>query len=244
MPEEWSAVAISFIYSFSILAAYYIMRPIRDQLAVEAGSAQLPWFFAYTFLATLVLTPMFSWLVSRWHRRVVMPVVYVFFIACQLIFIFLFNEPDLLTIRNLGILFFVWVSVFNLFVISVFWSFMADIWNDLQARRLFPIIALGGTTGALTGPIITRSLVEVLGLSYLLVVSIGFLIISLACILSLENWAHKYGANRNISSNEAAIHGGMLDGLKQIFSNSFIARMSIMMLLSDAIGTIAYVLVT
>jgi AAA family ATP:ADP antiporter len=242
--EEWYAVILSFIYYFCILCAYYIMRPIRDQLAVEVGSAQLPWFFAATFIAMLLLTPLFSWLVSRWPRRVIMPSVYIFFICCQIGFIILFNHRDLLPVRALGMIFFVWVSVFNLFVISVFWSFMTDIWNDLQARRLFPIIALGGTLGAVTGPIITRSLIEAIGLGYLMVASIVLLLFAIVCITFLGNWAHQYGSNRNKKGSEGPLGGGMLDGLKQLFSNSFIVYMSIMMLLSDAIGTIAYSLVT
>lgn len=242
--EEWYAVILSFIYYFCILGSYYIMRPIRDQLAVEVGSAQLPGFFAATFAATLLLTPLFSWIVSRWPRRVIMPSVYIFFICCQIIFIFLFNDKNLLSVKTLGITFFVWVSIFNLFIVSVFWSFMTDIWDDLQARRLFPIITLGGTAGAVAGPIITRSLVEVIGLGLLMAASILLLILAILCIISLGKWAHKYGSNRNKSGNEDALGGGMLDGLKQLFSNSFIVYMSIMMLLSDAIGTIAYVLVT
>jgi ATP:ADP antiporter, AAA family len=242
--EEWYAVTLSFIYCFCILASYYIMRPIRDQLAVEVGSAQLAWFFTMTFIATLVLTPLFSLLVSRWPRNIIMPFVYLFFIACQLIFILLWNNTNLLSTQHLGIIFFVWVSIFNLFVVSVFWSFMTDLWNDEQARRLFPIIALGGTFGAVAGPFITRSLVQAIGISFLLFMSISLLVIAVICIVLLEKWANKYGANRSKSNSDAALKGGMMDGLKQLFTNSFIASMSIMMLLSDAIGTISYVLVT
>lgn len=242
--EEWYAVTLSFLYCFCILAAYYILRPIRDQMAVEVGSSQLPWFFGATFMATLILTPLFSWIVSRWPRRIIMPIVYIFFMSCQFIFILIWNDQNLLSTRNFGLLFFVWVSVFNLFVVSVFWSFMTDIWNDEQARRLFPIIALGGTLGAVSGPLITKSLVNITGLAYLLLVSMLLLCIAVICIKFLGNWAHRYGANRNKINNEAALGGGMLDGLKQIFTNSFIGNMSLMMLLNDAIGTIAYVLVT
>lgn len=242
--EEWYAVILSFVYYFCILAAYYVIRPMRDQLAVEVGSALLPWFFAATFVATLLLTPMFAWLVSRWPRRVIMPLVNMFFIGCLLVFIPLFNEQSWFSIRNLGLIFFVWVSVFNLFVVSVFWSFMTDIWSDAQARRLFPIIALGGTVGAVIGPIITSNLVEVLGLVLLLVVSAALLIVAVVCVLFLGNWAHRHGVHRYEASNEAAIGGGMLDGLKQIFANPFIGTLSLMMLLNDAIGTTAYVLIT
>lgn len=242
--DEWYAVILSFIYCFTVLSAYYVMRPIRDHLAAEAGSSHLPLFFGITFIATLILTQVFSWLVSKWPRAVVMPIVYLFFIACQLAFIPIWNDHETLSVKNLGLLFFVWVSVFNLFVVSVFWSFMTDIWSDPQARRLFPIIALGGTAGAITGPIITRSLASIIGLQMLLLISACLLALAIVCIILLGKWARKYSANRNKAGSEAPLGGGMFDGLKQIFNNSFIWNMCVMMLLSDAIGTIAYVLVT
>lgn len=237
--KEVYALSWSFIYCFCILAAYYILRPLRDQLAVEVGSLHLPLFFAITFLATLVLTQVFSWLVSRFRRLVIMQTVYLFFIVCQVVFMLLWQDRELLSLKSLGLLFFVWVSVFNLFVISVFWSFMTDIWSDDQARRLFPLIALGGTLGALFGPIVTRSLVELIGTRFLLLVSIALLVIVMVCIQFLEKWAQNNG-----KSSYMPLGGGILDGLKQIFTSPFIATMSLMMILSDAIGTIAYVLVT
>jgi len=241
--EERYAVFLSFIYYFCLLAAYYIMRPIRDQLAVEVGSAHLPEFFAITFIVTLLLTPAFSLLASLYPRYIILPVVYLFFIVCQFIFMLFWHDADFLSVKNLGMLFFVFVSVFNLFVVSVFWSFMTDLWVDEQARRLFPIIALGGTLGALVGPLLTRSLVQVIGESLLMWVSILFLVVAIICIVLLGSWARQYGLNRHKKDNEAALGGGMLDGLKQIFTDSFITNMAIMMILTDAIGTIAYVLV-
>lgn len=242
--EEWYAVILSFVYFFCILGAYYVMRPMRDQLAVEVGSSQLPGYFAATLLCTIVLTPLYSLIVSRWKRAVVMPFFYLFFIVCQLCFIPLFKNHALISIKAFGFLFFVWVSVFNLFVVSVFWSFMTDIWNDLEARRLFPIIGLGGTLGAIVGPLITHSLVGVIGSVWLLLVSAFLLLIAIVCILLLGNWARAYGSHRSEVGNEDALGGGMLDGLKQIFTNPFIATMALMMVLSDAIGTTGYVLIT
>lgn len=241
---ESYAAALSFMCYFCVLGAYYVIRPIRDQLAVEVGSVELPWFFAATFLATLLLTPLFSLTVSRWPRHIVIPTIYMFFIACQLGFIFLYYNPHALSLRAFGMLFFVWVSIFNLFVVSIFWSFMDDIWGALQARRLFPIIGIGGTLGAILGPLITASLVEILGSALLLLVSSGLILIAIACVILLNRWASQFGVHRNEPKNEAAIEGGMWDGLKQIFLNPFIGGMACMMLLNDGIGTIAYALVT
>lgn len=241
--NELYAASLSFIYFFSLLAAYYVMRPIREQLAAEVGSSQLPWFFAGTLIATLLLTPLFAWIASRWPRRIIVPLVYLFFICCQLAFVpLLMNQTELLNSTMLGVIFFIWVSVFNLFVVSVFWSFMSDIWNDAQAVRLFPIIALGGTAGALVGPMITRTLVEMTGIAFLMVVSAALLAVAIVCILFLGEWARKHGTRRHIRGNESAIGGGMFDGLKQIFNHPFIRSMAILMVLGDAIGTIAYVL--
>jgi AAA family ATP:ADP antiporter len=149
----------------------------------------------------------------------------------------------LLSPRALGIVFFVWVSVFNLFVVSVFWSFMADIWDQQQARRLFPVIALGGTAGAIVGPLITRSLVEVIGVAPLLMVSAALLGVAIVCVTWLGRWSRVHGARRE-AIHEAAVGGGMFDGLKQVFADPFMRSMALLMVLGDCIGTINYALVT
>jgi AAA family ATP:ADP antiporter len=237
------AVALSFAYFFCLLAAYYVMRPVREQLSAAVGSTQLPWFYAATFVATLALTPVFSALVSRWPRPVVVPVVYAFFIACLLAFVPLFTVHGLLGPRALGAVFFVWVSVFNLFVVSVFWSFMADIWDEKQARRLFPVIALGGTVGAIAGPALTRSLVDVIGVAPLLVVSAALLGLAMVCVMLLGRWSRVHGMRRE-AIHEAAVGGGMFDGLRQVFADPYMRTMALLMLLGDCIGTINYALVT
>ena len=242
---EWVAASISFAYFFFVLAAYYVIRPVREQLAAAVGSTQLPWFFAATFVATLALTPVFAWLVSRWPRRIVLPLVYVFFIACLLAFVPLFVAQEAIGARRLGIGFFVWVSVFNLFVVSVFWSFMADIWDSAQARRLFPVIALGGTAGAIVGPVLTRQLVGVIGVPALLLVSAGLLALALVCVLLLGRWARAANAGRPeaAAADARGIGGGMFDGLRQVFADPFIRAMAVLMLMGDVIGTVAYALV-
>jgi len=240
---EWQAVGLSFVYFFCVLTAYYVMRPVREQLTAAVGSTQLPWFYAATFFTTLALAPVFGALVSRYPRRVVVPAVYVFFIGCLVGFIPLFTTQGLLSPRVLGMVFFVWVSVFNLFVVSVFWSFMADIWSEEQSRRLFPIIAVAGTAGAIAGPLLTKTLVDVIGVAPLLAVSAGLLMGAVACAVLLGRWARVHGARRHDASHETAIGGGMLDGLKQIFALPFMRSMALLLLLADGIGTVNYALV-
>lgn len=243
LPGEWRAVGLSFAYFFSVLTAYYVIRPVREQLSGAVGSTQLPWFYGATFLATLALAPLFGALVSRWPRRVVVPVVYGFFILCLIGFMPLFANPDLLGPRALGTAFFVWVSVFNLFVVSVFWIFMSDIWSERQAKRLFPIIAIAGTAGAVTGPVLTRTLVGIIGLPSLLAVSAGLLGVAVVCAVLLGRWAREHGERRHEAGHEAAVGGGMLDGLRQIFTTPFMRSMAMLLLLADGIGTVNYALV-
>ena len=240
---EWWAVVLCFLYFFCVLAAYYMIRPVREQLTAAVGSTQLPWFYAATLVVMLAMIPLFGALVTRYPRRIVMPVVNVFFIACLLAFVPLFREPALLGARTLGIVFFVWVSVFNLFVVSVFWSFMADIWNEEQSRRLFPIIALAGTAGAVAGPMLTRVLVDVVGVAPLLLVSASLLGIAVACIVVLGRWARVHSLRRHEAGHEAAIGGSIWDGLKNVFGNPFMRGMAILLLLADGIGTVNYALV-
>ena len=240
---EWPAVLLSFLYFFCVLAAYYMIRPVREQLSAAVGSTQLPAFYAATLVVMLVLTPVFGALVARWPRRVVVPVIYLFFIACLLAFVPLFAAQDMLGPRVLGIVFFVWVSVFNLFAVSVFWIFMTDIWGEAQARRLFPIIALAGTAGALAGPLLTRALVDVIGVAPLLLVSASLLGVAVGCVVGLGRWARTHGIRRHDPTQEAAVGGGMWDGLRQIFANPFMRNMAVLLLLADGIGTVNYALV-
>ena len=243
-PGEAPAVALSFLYFFCVLAAYYMIRPVREQLSAAVGSTQLPWFYGATFACMLVLAPVFGSVVSRWPRRIVVPLFNLAGIACLLAFVPFFADPGLLSRRTLGIVFFVWVSVFNLFVVSLFWIFMTDIWSPEQSRRLFPVIAVAGTAGAVAGPTLTRSLVEVLGVAPLLLVSAALLGVAVACVVLLGRWARANAEVQSEQAEGAAVGGGMWDGVKQIFRTPFMRYMALLLLLADGIGTVNYALVT
>jgi AAA family ATP:ADP antiporter len=240
---EAGALAVSFAYFFCVLAAYYVIRPVREQLSAAVGSTQLPVFYAATFVATLVLTPLFAALAVRVQRRVLVPAVYGVFIACLLAFIPLFAEPGLLSPKVLGAVFYVWLSIFNLFVVSVFWSFMADVWSQAQARRVFALIAVGGTIGSLVGPVLAGTLVGRVGVAPLLAVSAALLGVALACAAWLGRWARAHAATKAAAEGQA-VRGTMFDGLRQVATVSFVRNMALLMVLSDCIGTINYALVS
>jgi AAA family ATP:ADP antiporter len=153
---ELPALGWSFAYFFCLLSSYYILRPVRDEMGIQGGVQNLPWLFTATFLTMLAAVPLFGWLTARFPRRVVLPAVYWFFIANLMAFFIAFHVPELRP--HAARVFFVWVSVFNLFVVSVFRSFMVDLFSDEQGKRLFGFVAAGGTCGAIAGPALTTGL--------------------------------------------------------------------------------------
>jgi ATP:ADP antiporter, AAA family len=228
---------VSALAFFFVLTSYYIMRPVRDQLSGAVGSSQLPLFYAGTLIAMLILTPVFGALVARFPRRRLLVWSYSFFIVDLLLFIPAFMAQDRIGARTLGVIFFMWVSVFNLFVVSLFWSFMADVFNSKRAREVFPLIALGGMAGAIFGPLVTSMLVSLLGVAPLLLVSA--LMLSAALMLLLH-------ISRQCSSGIAAeepIGGSLWAGVIELWSRPFLRYMAILLLLGDGVGTLAYALV-
>src|SRR3954452_20458963 len=180
-PDEVHAMLWSFAYFFCLLAAYYVLRPLRDEMGVAGGVKNLHWLFSATFVVMLAAVPLFGAVVARLPRQRFIPLVYHFFVANIAIF-WLLLSFDLSKIEVARV-FFVWISVFNLFAVSVFWSFMADLFAAEQAKRLFGFIAAGGSAGALAGPALTVLLAGTLGPVNLLVVAALLLELALFCAL-------------------------------------------------------------
>ena len=232
------APMLSAVAFFFVMTSYYIVRPVRDQLSGAVGSQSLPLFYGAVLVVMLLMTPLFGALVARFPRRRLLGWSYAFFVVCLVAFVPAFVAQQQIGARLLGVVFFGWVSVFNLFVVSLFWSFMADIFESVRARQVFPLIALGGMAGALFGPLVTRLLVHALGVAPLLAVSATAL--SLALVLLLR-----------LSARHDARHGGEMDepvggslwaGVLELWSRPFLRYMAILMLLGDGIGTLAYAL--
>ncbi|MCA9419487.1 MAG: hypothetical protein KC592_00620, partial [Nitrospira sp.] len=131
--DELPALIWSFVYFFCVLAAYYILRPVRDEMGVLSGAHNLPWLFSFVFVTMLAVIPMFGWVAGHFPIRRLLPTVYVFFILNLLMFFVALQSG--VGLQAFGPIFFVWLSVFNLFVVSVFWSFMADVFRTDAARR-------------------------------------------------------------------------------------------------------------
>src|SRR5215467_2338923 len=150
-PGEEGLVAWAFLYLFAIFSSYYVIRPIRDEAGLAGGVSNLSWLFTGTLLAMAAVNPAFAVLVRRLPRIRFIRIAYRFFILNLLIFLVLFRISSGTANIWVGRAFFIWTSVFNLFVVSVFWAFMVDIFTSEQGKRLFGFIAAAATMGGILG---------------------------------------------------------------------------------------------
>ena len=238
-PEERRAVGWSFLYFFSLLSSYYILRPIRDEMGVQGGVDQLQWLFTATFVVMLAVVPLFGWLCARFPRKQFLPIAYYFFVTNILIFFLLLR----LDVGSVAVArgFFVWVSVFNLFVVSVFWSLMVDLYNDSQSKRLFGIIAAGGSLGAICGPLITGLLVVFVGKTNLLLLSALFLLFAVVCMKQLIVWHDgQVQDSGDDFTHEQPMQGGILEGIRLVFTSPYLLGICVLMLLFTTLSTFLY----
>ena len=236
-PGEGRALMWSFAYFFVLLCSYYIIRPMRDEMGILGGVENLQWLFTGTLLAMTLAIPLFGWVSSRFPRRQFLPYVYLFFIATLLLFYLLMAEGVVQT--TIARAFFIWSSVFNLFVVSVFWSFMTDLYSDSQSRRLFGFIAAGGTLGALTGPALTALLVQPLGARNLLLLSALFLSLAIVCIARLSRWSNSQTSVSKPPENEK-IGGSIWSGVTLVFRSPYLMGICVLMLLFTTLATFLY----
>jgi AAA family ATP:ADP antiporter len=170
-PAEARALAWSWLYFFSILSSYYVIRPIRDEIGAAGGIENLPWLFTGTLIGMLVVNPPYAALVAWLPPIRFISWTYRFFMANLVVFLILLETTTGQANVWTGRAFYIWGAIFNLFVVSVFWGFLADVFTSAQSRRLFGFIAAGGTIGGIVGSSLTSSLAQHLGPSRLLLVS-------------------------------------------------------------------------
>ena len=234
---ELPAALWSFTCFFSLLAGYYVLRPIRDEMAIQVGQAQLHELFTAVFVTMLVVAPVFGWLTRTFPRKQLLPWLYAFFVANLIGFWTIFEAggtQDGLIARA----FFVWVSVFNLFAVSVFWSLMADLFDTAQAKRLYGFIAAGGTAGALAGPSLTALFVTLVGAKGMLLVSAGFLLVTMLAVTRLRDWATRTGAAG--AAEEAPIGGSIWAGLTDVVRSRYLLGICLFLFAYSLLSTFLY----
>jgi ATP:ADP antiporter, AAA family len=240
-PHERKAVALAFLCNFLLMGSYYILRPVRDTVATVVGVGQLQQLFTATFIGTFIASAVYTALASRIRLTRLLPGTFWFWLGNVALFAVLFRLlPES---RWLGAAYYVWFSVINLFLISVFWSLMVDVFSATQATRLFGFIAAGGALGAIAGPLLTHLLVKNLGLSgLLLLAAAGFAL----DILLVHLLMHEKGRLRDSSAEgqqstlDHALPGDALEGFGQLFKSSYVLNQAVFILLMTWVNTVAY----
>ena len=236
-PGERAGMAWSFVYFLCVLAAYYIVRPVRDEMGVVAGKDGLERIFIYVFLVMLAAVPVFSWIVAHFSRRLVVPVIYLFFIANLIAFRFALGIGES---KLLAQTFFVWASVFNLFTISLFWIVMSEHWNSDQAKRLYGFIAAGGSIGGIAGPYLAQRLVPLIGPDNLLLVSAAFLALALLAALRVRSAFGRTVVADTVAHEEAIRESGLFEGATQVWRSPYLFQIALAILVANVVSTFFY----
>jgi AAA family ATP:ADP antiporter len=236
-PDETASLLLGFSGFFCLLCAYYLLRPLRDAMGLAGGTGQLQWLFTATFVTMLALVPVFGALTARWPPRIFVPVVYRFFALNILAFAIFFaaGVQEAIVAR----VFFVWISVFNLFVISVFWSVMADHFGSEQGKRLFGFIAAGGTAGALLGPVLAALIAGRYGIALLAAMAAALLEGAVQCLTRLQAASRQTDIRRR-NDTAQRVGGGMLGGIRLIAKEPYLLGIVLYLLLHSLASTLLY----
>jgi AAA family ATP:ADP antiporter len=238
-PHELAAVGWSWLFFFSVLSAYYVIRPIRDEMGVAGGVENLPWLFAGSLTGMLLLNPPFAYLVGRMPRTRFVSLGYRFFALNLAAFFAALTWGDASQQVWIGRVLYVWTSVFNMFVVSIFWSVMADVFTAAQGKRLFSFIGAGGTIGGIVGAGLTSSLVGVLGPANLLLVSA--VLLEIAALAARRLFSRPGAPLRPPAAGAAtAIGGSMWEGMRRALSDPYLLNVTFHMLFFTVLTTFLY----
>jgi AAA family ATP:ADP antiporter len=240
-PAEVGALVTSFASFMLLLACYYILRPLRDGLAATLGADSIKYLSSAVFFAMLLIVPVFGWLVARVPRPRLVPGLYGFFILNLCVFAFAFGRYAATGTVGawLARAFYVWVTVFNLFAVSVFWSRMAEVWSEPQGRRYFGVVSAGGSLGGLIGPLLARELVANVAISGLVWISAALLTGALIGLSLLTRPAETAAA---LSRKGVEPTGGaVLEGLWLVCRTPLLAGIAILVCLGSFLGMIVYI---
>jgi len=238
--NEIKATALSFLFVFILMAAYYLMRPLRDAMASDWSDSEVSQLWTLNFFISTLLVALYGIAISRIQFNKLVPSVYAFFAASFVVFYFatLGSEKSVLVDKS----FYVWVSVFALFHVSVFWSFMADIFNKNQASRLFAIIAAGASLGAIFGPILSAVLATTIEIEAMTLLAAIMLTLPIPIIIYLDKLKDTDLGNKEhtLDLEKAKIGGNPLNGFKDFFTNPYLFGIGIFIILYTGIGTFVY----
>jgi AAA family ATP:ADP antiporter len=243
-PEEVPAVFWCWLYIFAVLSSYYIMRPIRDQMGVAGGVKNLQWLFTGTLAGMVLLNLPFAYLVKKLPRSRFIPVTYRFFAANIVLFAVALHVASAEQTIWVGRIFFIWISVYNLFVVSVFWQLNVDLFSAEQGKRLFGFIAAGATIGALVGSGITASLARYVSPTLLLIGAAVLLEVAVFSVARLARLSpslhHRPSTAGEAKADERPVGGSIIAGITHAIRSPYLLGVSAFLLLYAITSTFLY----
>ncbi|MDA9251914.1 MFS transporter [Gammaproteobacteria bacterium] len=238
--QEIKAVFLSFLFVVVLMSAYYILRPVRDAMASDWTDAEVSWLWTLNFFISTAIVALYGSMVSKFRFRLLVPTMYGIFAISFIIFYVLGSAFEDRTVIDKS--FYVWVSVFSLFHISVFWTFMSELFSKEQSGRLFGIIAVGASVGGLIGPSITTFFSVSLGTDNLILIASMMLLIPIPIIFYLQSLKTKELNNEvlDITISNQSIGGNPLAGFKMFFSNPYLLSIGLFIFLYTGISSFVY----
>lgn len=240
--EEVAAVGWCWLFSFAVMSSYYIMRPIRDTAGAAGGVNNVQWLITATFLGMLLVNISFAYLVKTLPRRRFVPITYQFVAGNIVLFAVLLHWANAQQTIWIGQIFFVWLSVYGLFGVSLFWQMNVDLFSPAQGKRLFGLIAVGQSLGAIFGSSTTAGLARHVPTTGLLLGAACLLEIGIfsAGRLSRLSPALHHGAASQ-ATEEAPIGGSVFAGITHVFGSRYLANVSLFILLYTTTSTFLYI---
>ncbi|MCE9596190.1 MAG: MFS transporter [Planctomycetes bacterium] len=238
--EERAACLWAGLYFFFVLASTFVLRPVREQTGVKEGLDNLPWLFTGTCVAMVLAHPLYSWLIARFPRRIFLPLVYQFFAVALLVFAALFQWTSSEKGSALNWIFFIWFSVFNLFAIAVLRGYLADVFSPAAAKRVFGVIGVGGTLGALAGSKFTAEFSSSLPRPTFFLVSLVLLELSVLSMTRVRSAARDLVHEPESVEREVRVGGSLASSIRLAFGSPYLLAMSAVMLLSAMSFTMFY----
>lgn len=239
--HELQATLLSFLFVFILMAAYFMLRPVRDSLSSDWTDVQLSWLWTSTFFISAIAVSIYGGVISRMPLRIIVPSVYSFFALSFVAFYVtatVYGDNDLVNRA-----YYVWISVFSLYHLSVFWTFMSGLYNKEQAKRLFSIIAMGATAGALVGPAVAALFVTKIGNLNLLLIASVMLIATIPVIFRLEGLRGSQLGNADAQgdlANDKELRGNPFSGFKTFATNPYLLAIGLFILLYVVMNTFIY----
>jgi ATP:ADP antiporter, AAA family len=234
--DEWLRVVLACAAFFLLLCSYTMLRPVRDDMAVRFGADRLHWLFTGTFLCTLLVVPAFGWAVRHLPRTRILPAAYGFLVLNLLMFCAAFaREGNAVTAAA----FFIWLSVFNLFVVSLFWSNVSDAFSTEESHRLYGYVAAGGTVGALAGPTVTALAARHLGTASLLALSALLLALASICMVALRR--HIPPGMHGAREASRPVGGSILAGIGLTLQSARLRSIALLIVCLTTVSTVLYV---